>query len=122
MKRRSNIATDGLAERWQMQRANPWRGMTPEMLARAFDEFDAGWLRRAALMWDNRSERDEVLAANVPKRCSSVSRLPWSIIATDESRRARRHVEALQEFFDRGIEATDALFLDHRGGMRLLIE
>src|SRR5690606_23827237 len=34
----------------------------------------------------------------------------------------RRHVEALQEFFDRGIEATDALFLDHRGGMRLLIE
>jgi len=120
--RRRPITTDGAAERWRLQRFNPWQDVTPESLNRAFSEFDQGWLRRAALMWENRSDGDEVLAGVVPKRCSSVASLPWEIIAVDDSPRALEHQAALQNFFDRGITATDALDLDQEGGMRLLIE
>ncbi len=121
MRRRPSI-TDGASERWQRQRYNPWANMTPETLARAFDEWDQGWLRRGALMWENRAERDEVLAGAIPKRCGSVARLPWTVLPVDDSPAAARHQEALKDFFDRGITATDALDMDQRGGMRLLIE
>lgn len=121
MKRGGSI-TNGAAERWLRYRFNPWSDMTPERLVAAFAEWDQGWLRRAALMWENRAEGDEVLAVNLPKRSGSVARLPWAVMPIDDSIDAARHAEALEDFFNRGITATDALDLDQRGGMRLLIE
>lgn len=119
--KRGETMTSGAAARWQRARYNPWRNVTPQILAAALDEYEAGWLRRAALMWENRVRRDDSLAGAVPKRTASVARLPWEIVKVDDSARAAAHAEKLEALFN-NVEAADAIDLDRRGGLREVIK
>lgn len=119
--KRGNSITEGASERWFRQRFNAWRNVTPQILASALDQFDSGYLRQAALMWENRVKRDDSLAGAVPKRTASVARLKWEILQTEDTPRAEQHKQALEDFYNQ-VKSSDALDLDRFGGLRDVVK
>jgi phage gp29-like protein len=111
-------ATRALAK---ASRFNPLRSLTPAALTTALDQFETGWLRTAALLWEAMERRDAVLCGAAGKRKRAVSRRPWEIITTDESAAAEQQKTALEYLFNH-LAARDALRGDVRGGMSLLIK
>ena len=94
--------------------------LTPKSLVRLWDAFDAGYLAEFALAADTIERRDDILLAVAPKRRRAASRLPWEVVAFDESPEAARQKEVLESFVDT-LEATNAADEDERGGIKLLI-
>lgn len=109
-----------LSERWRQQRFNPIRGLSPQKLAAALDQFEAGYLRQAALLWDVIEERDDALKINGPKRRKAVARRPWDILKMDDSADADAHAEALRYFYNH-VTSTHAIERNVRSGMKGLI-
>lgn len=97
-----------LGRRWRRVRYNPIRNFTPERLTAALEQFDLGYLRDAALIWDVLERRDDVLKNAGPKRRKSVSRQAWEIVATEKSRAALRQKAALEYFYN-NLSVTDAI-------------
>ncbi len=96
------------------------RGLTPESLGRALDAFDGGDLHHAAQLWDSMAKRDDVIASVKPKREKAVSRRDWQILTADDSRAAKKHQAALEDFWN-NITAVDALNRNDSGGISKLI-
>lgn len=101
-------------------RFNPIRSLTPEVLARQLDSFQAGWLRDAALSWDAIERRDPMLKNVAMKRKKSVARNGWEILTVDDSEEAKQQQAAL-EFFYNNLSCDSALEQNECGGLSLLL-
>jgi hypothetical protein len=99
---------------------NPLRGLDYWRLASAINQFHAGYLREAALIWDAMQRRDAVIQNVSGKRRKSVSRLPWEILTVENSPEALRQKEALLHFYN-NLKATTSLEQNECGGLSLLI-
>ncbi len=98
--------------------------LTPEVLQRQIEQFEAGSLREFALTADSLPRRDDRIAVAWPKRMKAVSRRGCTVQLVDgleqaQQTRAEEHKAALQYCFDH-CTATHALDLNQRGGFRLL--
>ena len=62
----TDTITDNLALSWKRQRVNILPGVTARGMAQLLDSADRGYLRQAALAWDEMIERDETLSVAVP--------------------------------------------------------
>ena len=99
---------------------NPIRSLTPTSLARILDDFHAGKLRQAALVWDAIERRDDLLQGVISKRKKSISRLDWEILTLDNSEEAARQKEILEQFYNH-LSCINAYDENERGGLPLLI-
>lgn len=104
-------------------RVNPIRGLTPDILSRALDQFKVGYLRDAALLWDAIEARDLNLKNVAGKAKKSVSRLPWEILTVEDApeTEAAAQRDVLVAFYN-NLHATDVLNENERGGLRLLVK
>ena len=100
-------------------RFDPIRNLTPERLTRQLDDFHAGYLREAALVWDAIERRDDIVQAVAAKRKMSAGRNGWDVLTLDDSPRAAEHREAL-DFFWRNVRCVNALDENEAGGFALL--
>ena len=100
-------------------RFDPIRNLTPERLTRQLDDFHAGYLREAALMWEAMEQRDDIIQAVAAKRKMSAGRNGWDVLTVDASSRALEHKAAL-EFFWRNVRAVNALDENESGGFSFL--
>lgn len=99
--------------------------LTPEVLQRQLEQFEAGHLRDFALTADSLPRRDDRIAVAWPKRCKAVSRRGITVqqndgLPAEQVKRAEEHKAAIQYAFDH-CTVTHALDLNQRGGYRLLI-
>jgi phage gp29-like protein len=101
-------------------RWNPLRGLTMASLASALEQFQAGDLKAAALLWETIAERDDTLISVKPKREKDVSLREWQVIAADKSPEAQAHQDTLQAFW-KSVRATSAYDRNRKGGVSLLI-
>ena len=106
-------------------RFNPLRGLTPAMLAGWLDQFDMGFFRSAAILWDRLEKRDYKLKSVVPKRKKAVARHGFEILTVDnipddQKELAQKQADALKHFYN-NLTATDALKPDQQGGLSLLV-
>lgn len=106
-------------------RFNPLRGLTPERLSQYLEEFDAGFLRQAAITWDKIERRDFTLRAVAPKRKKAAARHGWEIatvsnVSESQQALAQKQVQALTYFYNT-LTATDAIRPDQTGGLSLLV-
>lgn len=102
------------------------RGVTPASASAALDQFEAGYLRSAALLWEAIEERDDTLVTVCEKRRARVARCDWDILIGEEIPAAQRamaekHQAALKSFYSR-LTARSSVDRDVIGGVRLLIE
>lgn len=102
-------------------RFNPIKNLTPDSLSRMLDDFFAGYLRSAALVWEAIEHRDDVVQSVVSKRKKSVARLNWEILMTDNSPEAIRQKEALEYFYNH-IKVGSAYDKNEQGGLGLLVK
>jgi phage gp29-like protein len=101
-------------------RFNPMRGLTPDVLSRQIEDFDAGYLRSLALTMRAFEQRDYTLSAVVPKRLKAPGRNEYAILTVDDSAAAKRHKQVLEGFYN-NLRATNSVDETERGGTRLLI-
>ena len=107
-------------------RFNPLPGLTPDGLTRQIDEFRAGYLRNLALTMDAMEERDDLLAAVIPKAKAAPTIHGWEISTVDtenegDATKAAAQKEALEYFYN-NLRATSAIEQDLLGGIELLLE
>jgi phage gp29-like protein len=95
------------------------RNLTPERLARVLDDFHAGYVREAALLWEAIERRDDIVQAVATKRKMSAGRSGWDVLAADDSPRAQEHRAALEDFWRR-VRCVNALDENEQGGFSLL--
>ncbi len=117
--------TPTTAAQWKQQRFNPLRTVTPASLGAAIDQYDAGYLRGFALAAEQIMERDDTLAAVVPKRKKRVSRRPWDVVIGEDvpeelKEEAIRHQAALKYFYS-GLKVRNAVERNEMGGVKLLV-
>lgn len=96
------------------------RGLTPDRLNRALEDFSMGYLRDAALLWQKIKDRDDTIKAVAEKRELQAALLDWEILPLDDSAEAKKHQDALEEFYN-NLTATHALDQHQRGGVSTLI-
>lgn len=107
--------------RWTiLNRVNPIRGLEPSRLAYWLENYHAGYLREASMLWDQIERRDPTVQTVVSKRKKAVSRLSWEIVPMDDSPEAQAHADVLRETYN-NLRVTDALRGNERGGVRLLV-
>src|ERR1041385_8973351 len=63
-------------------RFNPARTITPDGLATAHDEFDRGYLRNAAMMWEVIEDRDDLVKAVAGKRKKNIARNGFEVFTS----------------------------------------
>lgn len=97
------------------------RGLTAATLNQALDNFDLGYLRDAALLWQKAKDRDDTIMPVSEKRELAVSLLNWEILPIDDSPAAAAHKAALEEFYN-NLTATHALDQNQRGGVATLLK
>lgn len=116
-----NFDFESLGLRWRQTRFNPLRSLTPERLAAALDQFAAGWLREAALIFETIEQREFMVKSVMSKRRGAVARRPWQIIVPDENDpRAAAHKATLEHFYN-NLTVTDATDGNVRTGMSGLV-
>jgi phage gp29-like protein len=113
-------------EREIQSRFNPLPGLTPDGLARQIDEFRAGYLHNLALTMDVMEERDDLLAAVVPKAKAAPTIHGWEIntvnTRTDGEAKKAAEQKATLEYFYNNLRATSAIEQDMLGDIYLLLE
>ena len=105
-------------------RFNPLRSLTPDRLAQYLDQFDLGFFRSAAVVWDRLERRDYTIKIVAPRRKKAVARRGYEIVTIKKApagmeAMAQQQAEDLQYFYD-NLSATDALRPDQSGGLSLL--
>lgn len=116
-----NLDLESLGLRWRQMRFNPLRSLTPERLASALDQFEAGWLREASLIFETIEKREFMIGSVMRKRRAAVARRDWQIIVPDENDpRAEAHKATLEHFYN-NLTVTDATDLNVRTGMSGLV-
>lgn len=108
-------------QQFLLSRYNPIRGLTPQRLANALEQFDIGYLRDASLIWSKIRDRDDQIASVAIKRELKPTDMPWEILAIDESAEAQAQKEALEDFYN-NITVTHCIEGNTKGGVQLLIQ
>lgn len=106
-------------------RFNPARTITPDGLATAHDEFDRGYLRNAAMMWEVIEDRDDLVKSVAGKRKKNIARNGFEVV-TFCKECAKNYGDALEqkkalEHFYNQVRVTNAIDANERGGFKLLI-
>lgn len=116
------------AERVRMEkqtRFNPLRGWTPDVLVRQLEAFARGEIAALAWVMEWLEKHDDVIATVAPKAKAAVSRHGYDILQKAEIRpEFKRMAQDQQGFLDefyQNLEASDAVELEERGGMRLFV-
>ena len=109
---------------WEKRsRYNPLLGLRPQALRAANDAFKAGYMSKAARIWEEVEECDGILSTARSKRRKSVSRLSWNIVpfgnAPEET--AKLHAEVLEDFYN-NISWTHACDRHRTGEFSRLVE
>lgn len=119
-------AYSDLARQFRQQRFNPLSTLTPALMTSYLDQFEAGYLRGAALAWREIAERDDTAFAAITKRLARVSRRKWDVVigeevADEDQAAAQAQQQFLKQVFSRLVcrEATDT---DEVGGLRMVFE
>ena len=107
-------------QQYLLARFNPIRGLSPRLLSTYLEQWDLGFLRWSALVWNKIRERDDQIASAVAAREAKPADMGWEIIADDEDPEAVEHKKALEAFYN-GISVTHALDQNQKGGVSLLI-
>lgn len=101
---------------------NPLRNLTAQSLVRALNNFDAGELREAALLFEAIAQRDDVIPGVKSKREKEVAQLDCVVgIQGESTPEAEEHKRILEEFWA-NVEAVNALDRDERGGFKMLVK
>lgn len=116
-----NVDFENLGLRWRRVRFNPLRSLTPERLASALDQWAAGWLREAALIFETIEGREAIIKSVMSKRRAAVARRDWQIIVPDEDDPNAEAHRATLEYFYNKLTVTDATDLNIRMGMSGLL-
>jgi len=108
------------------RRVPPTDALEPDKLKTQLDQFDRGYFNVAPKVWHQLKTRDHVVSAVALKREKDIARLPWTVLIkqeVDESQKvqAEAHKQALLDFY-RGIEVTDILQQNIKGGFRELVK
>jgi len=101
-------------------RYNPLRGLTPEVLTVALESFKIGFIRQCVLLWEAMAARDATLRTVIGKRTDALVGLSRAVQKIDDSPEAALHQEYLEAFYA-GLQVTDVLEQDRRGGAELLV-
>lgn len=100
---------------------NPLRSLGPVTLARALDNFEFGYLRDAALLFDVIAERDDTLKSVKPKREKEVSQLDWQIMPNGpKDATYEKHKEVLDDFWN-NVRSVNAYDRNEKGGFKRLV-
>ncbi len=116
------------AERVKLEkqtRFNPLRGWTPDVLVRQLEAFARGEIAGLAWVMEWLEKHDDVIATVAPKAKAAVSRHGYDVLPKAEIRPELRQMAAdqqgfLDEFYQ-NLEASDAVEIEERGGMRLFV-
>lgn len=120
MKLESDV-TQQRIQQYLLARFNPIRGLSPRLLSNYLEQYDLGFLRSMALIWNKIKERDDQIAAVTESREVKPADMAWEVIADDESPEANEHKQALESFY-KGLTVTHALDQNQRGGVQLLLK
>ncbi len=120
MKLDSDI-TPQRVQQFLLSRFNPIKGLSPRLMTSYLEDWDYGFLRQMALVWNKIKERDDQVAAVTESREVKPADMTWEITPDDESEEAALHKKALEEFY-RGLSVTHALDQNQRGGVQLLLK
>lgn len=106
----------------RMSKFNPLRSLTPARLAAALEQFDIGYLREAALIFETIADRDDTLKSVKPKREKEVSQLDRQVLALPGTGDAgQAHREVLEDFWG-NVRTVNAYDRNERGGFRRLVK
>ncbi len=107
----------------QRTRFNPLRTLDPQTLAAKLDQFDAGLLRDAALLWDAMARRDDTIPSVKFLREESCSSQDWQVLKVEGAPEpeASRHAAALRWFYS-NVTAVNAFDRNERGGFERLVD
>jgi phage gp29-like protein len=116
------------AERVKLEkqtRFNPLRGWTPEVLVRQLEAFARGEIAPLAWVMEWLEKHDDVIATVAPKAKAAVSRYGHDVLLKAEIRPEMKQMASdqqgfLDEFYQ-NLEASDAVEIEERGGMRLFV-
>ncbi len=117
--------TPDIAVRWKRQTYNPLIGLTAQRLAQILIEFDLGYLRQAALTWEQMIQRDDKMIIAVPKMIRRVAQRPWDVLIGEDvpdvlKGDAERHRFALKYFYS-NLRCENVVEPNESGGVKLLI-
>ncbi|MFR6032538.1 MAG: hypothetical protein ACLUKN_04785 [Bacilli bacterium] len=79
-------------------RFNPIRNLRPDSVSNALESFEAGRLGAAARLFESILKRDDLICGLNLKRKKSIARLETEIVGLEDSPRALKHKEALENF------------------------
>ena len=117
------------AERVKLEkqtRFNPLRNWTPDVLVRQLEAYSRGEIASLAWVMEWLEKHDDIIATVAPKAKAAVSRWGYDVLLKNEIPEEQKQLAAdqqgiLQDFFE-NLTATDAVELEERGGMRLLVQ
>ena len=107
-------------QQYLLARFNPIRNLNPRFWTQQMEQWDLGFLRIPALIWNKMRERDDVLAAVAVNRELRPTDMEWNCVPIDDSPEAKAHADALEYFYD-NCSVTHCLDGNTRGGVQLLI-
>jgi phage gp29-like protein len=106
----------------RQNRWNPLPYLQPQVLSRCLDNFEHGYLRETALLWERIANHDDTLASVKPKREKAVSQLDMQVVTLpgggDE---AEAHKDVLQRFWS-NVRAVNHFDRNEKGGFRRLVK
>lgn len=108
-------------QQYLLSRFNPIRGLSPRLLSTYLEQFDLGFLRQMALVWDKIRNRDDSISSVIAARECKPADMSWEITQTEESPEAEEHKKALEDFYN-GLTCTHALDQNMHGGVALLLK
>ncbi len=108
-------------QQYLLSRFNPIRGLSPRLLSTYLEQFDLGFLRQMALVWNKIRERDDAISSVIASRECKPADMNWEIAQTEESPEAEAHKKALEEFYN-GLTCTHALDQNMHGGVALVLK
>lgn len=120
MKLESDI-TPQRVQQFLLSRFNPIKGLSPRLMSSYLENWDYGFLRQMALVWNKIKERDDQVAAVTESREVKPADMAWEIATSDESEEAALHKKALEDFY-RGLTVSHALDQNQRGSVQLLLK
>lgn len=115
------ISSVSKMKRLRRMKINPLHSLNARSLVRALDNFEFGYLRDAALLFDVIARRDDTLQSVIPKREKEASALGWKIdtIGRDDDE-AEAHKVVLEDFWN-SVRCVNAYDRNEKGRFRLLI-
>lgn len=122
---RENVLTEARVQEGLRTRFNGTRSITPEGLAMAHDDFDRGFLRNAAMMWEVIEDRDDLVKSVASKRKKNIARNGFEVVTfvkegAKDYPAALKQKLALEHFYSR-VTVTNSADTNERGGFKLLV-